>query len=42
VIRPSWTRTAVATSESPEYQAALQQIGDGAVRDIRIIEVLPD
>jgi len=29
---------AVATHDSPEYQAALKALGDGAVRDIRIIE----
>jgi uncharacterized protein (DUF1330 family) len=33
---------AVAAYESPEYQAALQALGDGAVRDIRIIEALPE
>ena len=29
---------AVATYTGPAYQAALQALGDGAVRDIRIIE----
>jgi uncharacterized protein (DUF1330 family) len=33
---------AIAAYESPAYQAALQALGDGAVRDIRIIEALPD
>ena len=31
---------AVATHDSPEYQLALQALGDGAVRDIRIVEAL--
>jgi len=31
---------AVAGHDSPGYQAALQALGDGAVRDIRIIEAL--
>jgi uncharacterized protein (DUF1330 family) len=29
---------AVATYTGPAYQAALQALGDGAIRDIRIIE----
>ena len=29
---------AVATYNGPAYQAALRALGDGAVRDIRIIE----
>lgn len=29
---------ALAVYESPEYQAALQALGDGAERDVRIIE----
>jgi len=29
---------ALAAYESPGYQAALQALGDGAVRDLRIIE----
>jgi uncharacterized protein (DUF1330 family) len=29
---------AIATYESPEYQAALAELGDGAVRDIRIVD----
>ncbi len=32
---------AVAAYESPGYQAALRALGDGAVRDIRIIEATP-
>ncbi len=32
---------AVAAYESPGYQAALRALGDGAVRDIRIIEAAP-
>lgn len=31
---------AVAAYESPEYQSALQVLGDGAERDLRIIEGL--
>jgi len=31
---------AVAGHDSPGYQAALKALGDGAVRDIRIIEAL--
>ena len=31
---------AVATYQSPAYQEALQVLGDGAERDIRIIEAL--
>ena len=31
---------AVAAYESPGYQAALRALGDGAERDIRIIEAL--
>ncbi|HWC94103.1 MAG TPA: DUF1330 domain-containing protein [Pseudolabrys sp.] len=29
---------AIAAHDSPGYQAALKALGDGAVRDIRIIE----
>ena len=29
---------AIATHDSPGYQAALKALGDGAERDIRIIE----
>jgi uncharacterized protein (DUF1330 family) len=32
---------AVAAYESPDYQRALEALGDGAERDIRIIEALP-
>ncbi len=32
---------AVAAYESPGYQEALAALGDGAVRDLRIIEALP-
>jgi uncharacterized protein (DUF1330 family) len=32
---------AVAAYESPTYQAALEALGDGAERDLRIIEALP-
>ena len=31
---------AITTYESPGYQAALKALGDGAVRDIRIVEGL--
>jgi uncharacterized protein (DUF1330 family) len=31
---------AIAAYESPAYQAALQALGDGAVRDVRIVEGL--
>jgi uncharacterized protein (DUF1330 family) len=33
---------AVAAYESPAYQEALVALGDAAVRDLRIIEALPD
>ena len=33
---------AVAAYDSPGYQAALAALGDGAEREIRIIEALPD
>lgn len=33
---------AVAAYESPAYQQALHALGDGAVRDLRIIESVPD
>jgi uncharacterized protein (DUF1330 family) len=36
---PSY-ESAVAAYNSPDYQAALKALGDGAVRDIRIIEGL--
>lgn len=32
---------AVAAYESPAYQAALEALGDGAERDLRIVEALP-
>lgn len=32
---------AVSAYESPAYQRALQALGDGAVRDLRIIESAP-
>ncbi|HTP91222.1 MAG TPA: DUF1330 domain-containing protein [Xanthobacteraceae bacterium] len=32
--------TAIAAYESPAYQLALKALGDGAVRDIRIVEGL--
>jgi uncharacterized protein (DUF1330 family) len=31
---------AIAAYQSPGYQAALKALGDGAVRDIRIVEAL--
>ena len=34
--------TAVAAYHSPAYQEALQALGDGADRGIRIVEGLPD
>ncbi len=36
---PSY-ESAVAAYNSPDYQAALKALGDGAVRDIRILEGL--
>ncbi len=33
-------RIAIAAHNAPPYQAALKALGDGAVRDIRIIEGL--
>ena len=33
---------AVAAYESPAYQAALAALGDGAVRDLRIVESIAD
>ncbi len=36
------TEAAVSAYSSPGYQAALAALGDGADRDIRIIEALPD
>jgi uncharacterized protein (DUF1330 family) len=34
--------SAIGAYESDEYQAALRALGDGAVRDIRIIEAVSD
>jgi uncharacterized protein (DUF1330 family) len=31
-------KDAIAAHDSPDYQAALKALGDGAVRDVRIIE----
>jgi uncharacterized protein (DUF1330 family) len=31
---------AVAAYESPAYQEALRALGDGAVRDVRIVEAV--
>ena len=31
---------AIAAHDSPEYQAALKVLGDGAVRDVRMVEGL--
>jgi uncharacterized protein (DUF1330 family) len=31
---------AIAVRESPAYQAALEALGDGAVRDVRVVEGL--
>jgi uncharacterized protein (DUF1330 family) len=33
---------AVAAYHSPDYQRALEALGDGAVRDIRIVEAIDD
>lgn len=38
VIQFDSAAAAVATHDAPEYQAALQALGDGAVRDLRIVE----
>lgn len=35
-------QAAVAAHDGPAYQAALAALGDGAVRDIRVVEGLPD
>ena len=34
-------KTALATHDSPAYQAALAALADGAIREIRFIESLP-
>jgi uncharacterized protein (DUF1330 family) len=36
------TDAAVAAYSSPGYQAALEALGDGAEREVRILEALPD
>jgi len=41
VIEFDSVEAAVAAYESPEYQAALDALGDGAERDLRIVEALP-
>jgi uncharacterized protein (DUF1330 family) len=33
---------AIAAYNSPAYQAALDVLGDGAIRDLRIIEAVPE
>ena len=33
---------AIATHESPAYQEALRVLGDAAIRDLRIIEAIPE
>jgi uncharacterized protein (DUF1330 family) len=40
VIEFDSVETAVATYESAAYQEALRVLGDGAQRDLRIIEAL--
>ena len=42
VVVTEWPslQAAVAGHDSPAYQAALKALGDGAVRDIRIVEGL--
>lgn len=42
LIEFSSADAAVAAYSSPGYQAALEALGDGAEREIRIIEALPD
>ena len=34
------TQQAIAAYDSPAYKAALKALGDGAVRDVRIVEGL--
>ncbi len=41
VIEFDSVERAIATRESPAYQAALQVLGDGAARDVRIVEGVP-
>jgi uncharacterized protein (DUF1330 family) len=38
LIRFDTAAAAIAAHDSPAYQAALKALGDGAVRDMRIIE----
>jgi uncharacterized protein (DUF1330 family) len=38
VIQFESVEAAVATHDGPAYQAALKALGDGAVRDVRIVE----
>ena len=38
VIEFDSVATAIATHDSPAYQAAMKALGDAAVRDIRIVE----
>jgi uncharacterized protein (DUF1330 family) len=40
IIEFDSVEAAVAAYESPAYQAALEALGDGAERDIRILEAL--
>jgi uncharacterized protein (DUF1330 family) len=40
IIEFDTVEQAIAVYESPSYQAALQALGDGAERDVRIIEGL--
>jgi uncharacterized protein (DUF1330 family) len=40
IIEFDSVEAAVATYESPGYQAALAALGDGAERDLRVIEAL--
>lgn len=41
VIEFESVAAAIAAHDSPAYQAAMQVLGDGAVRDIRIVEGAP-
>ena len=42
VIEFDSVEQAVAAYESPAYQEALRALGDGAVRDLRIVEAVGD
>ncbi|HMJ76402.1 MAG TPA: DUF1330 domain-containing protein [Iamia sp.] len=42
VIEFPSAEAAIAAYESDAYQAALEALGDGAVRDIRIVEAVPE